>query len=612
MLNCIVGHKQNKFYITFNSDNDNYDSSEFSDTTDYLKKLYLYYDPTIGAWVIPDKRVDEILNIFSKDKVVYLFTDIAANKLETMQKVLYSPETKFFRGRHFDTSILNQKVTLFNYQKEAIHWRIKRSSYLDAYDAGLGKTCVNICVTSSLYKHGEIDAIFILAPSGLAYHWKREILSFTNLFKEDDFLIIDNVNKTQPFNTDKKIIIIPHHLLSDVLLSYKKGYKFGKSAKKIRWKQYINIKKEWGKESIALILDESHGFKNTDSIRFKALNSIKYIFDYRFLLSATPAINKIEDIYGQLSIVDKSIIPMSEKSFKLWIAKEIGNKWDPYAIKKYDVEKVEQLKAGYKPYINQKAKEDLSEMKARRIVKPIYLNMTSQQKTLYKLVTEEMLIRLEEEFGVLTWKTVLNKLPYLCSAIDNPLLLKDKTWANSKISKILDSWTIEKDPKYYLLKNILEDYVEYQGKKVIVWDYHPATLSLLHDKFKKYNPLVIHGQTNNTEEERQHLVDMFNTKDKNKVFFLSAITSSAGLNLQYKCNNAIFYTLPWDATLTRQAMDRTHRIVSKTDTLLEFFIMDNSIDNLRYKRNLSRIDYNESLNKEISKSELINLLGGIV
>ena len=378
-----------------------------------------------------------------------------------------------------------------------------------------------------------------------------------------------------------------------------------------RWKSYVDIKKEWGVNSPALLIDESHTFKSTDTVRYKALKTELDIFDYRFLLSATPSINRVEGIYSQLHIVDKSIIPMSENAFKIWLANDIGDKYDKYKIKEYNTENVDLLKKSYKQFMLQKLKEDLPEMKSKKIEKPFYLKMSETQKTLYESVSEEILHRLEEEHDELTWTLVMNKLPYICHAIDNPLLLKSKTWSNVKINKILDKWKIEDDPKYQLLKSRVVDYVDDLGEKLLIWDWHPGTLDILQEKFKKYKPLLIHGGVKGTEE-RQELVDRFNNSDENKIFLLSALTSSAGLNLQYKCRRAIVYTLPFDATVVRQLQDRTCRITSTKNTIIEYFVVDQTIDNLRYNRVVNRIKYNDNLNVSINRGTLSNLLRGVV
>ena len=373
-------------------------------------------------------------------------------------------------------------------------------------------------------------------------------------------------------------------------------------------------KKRMDKKNLLLLIDESHEFKNSKALKTKAIRSIKYSFDYRILMSATPAINHIEDFYSQLELIDKSLIPMSENAFKLWLANRIGTKWDRYAITSYNSKNVKKLKDVIQPVAIQRLKEDIPEMKVEKIIKEIYLQMTIDQSTLYNLIVKEEIKKIKEEYNRLSWQLILDKLPLMCEILDNPLLLKKRRYNNEKINYILDKWDIKKDPKFILLESLLSNYVDYQGEKVVVYGIHPDTLNILTELFKKYNPLVIHGSLDikNKEKDRALKQQMFNERDENKVMFLSALTSSQGINLQKKCRRIIVYEMTWDTTKFRQLQDRTHRIDSTQNTIVEIPYYPKTIDIVRVKRNLNRIDFNNRLTKEISQTELINLIEGIV
>lgn len=475
-------------------------------------------------------------------------------------------------------------------------------------------TTQNIIIFSSLFKNKEIDGVVIVVPNGLSYHWKYEILKFSNVFKEEDIAIINNETKYRCFTKHKnsKIIIIPNHLIADTLLSYNSNYSKLKSAKHVRWKNVISIKKEWAKTSMFILVDESHEIKNSKAIRSRAIMSIKNQFSYRCCLSATPAINRIEDFYNQVSFIDNSIIPMSEGAFILWLATSLGSQYDKYTINSYHEGNVQELLTNLQPYMIRRLKEDVPEMKVKKIMKETFMELSPLQRDIYRTVTEEEIVLLEEEYNEITFKQVLNKLQIIIEAIDNPLLLRRRSYFNNRLKNLVEKYDIEKDSKFQVFSYLVYKYVDYLGGKVVVYGIHPETLNTLCDKFEKYKPLIIHGKVNTSEEARQNIQDRFNESDENKIIFLSALTSSAGINLQKKCNNIIFYELPWDATLTRQALDRTHRINSTKDSVIDFLIYPETIDNIRYMRTMSRINLNDKMNKRISEDELRNLLQGII
>jgi hypothetical protein len=382
----------------------------------------------------------------------------------------------------------------------------------------------------------------------------------------------------------------------------------------MRWKSadYVDIHNMWGKESIFLLVDEAHGMKNSSAIKTKALHSIKKYFNYKALLTATPAINGVEDLYANLNFIDKSLIPMSENAFKLWIANSNGNKWDRYAINSYNTENVQKLMQSYQPIFIQKRKDDIPEIRTRKIFNKIELPLTSAQRRIYELVVEEEISVLQEEYNEITWRVLLQKLHLLLEVFDNPELLKKRQYDNKELMSLISKWKIENDNKFICLKDRIEDIIENQNSKAIVYDIHPDTINTLAEKFKSYNPLIIHGalKVTNKDVDRKEKQDLFNFDKKHKLMILSMHTSSQGINLQHGGSNIIFNTLAFDSTLFEQAQNRTDRATSKKDSLIELLYYPKTLDALRLNRNLNRIELNSKMGQVLSQEDLNRLLQG--
>lgn len=576
--------------------------------------MFLSYDPKVKQRIIKIDRIDEIILRITRDNIDFQITNSACDTIDRIKNEKKS-EIIFYRRPQFDESLITKK--LYNYQIEAILWRLSRNRYLDSLDSGLGKTIVNLSVFYQIYKDGKVDSALIIVPSGLSYHWKKEILDSTNLFKDDDIVIVDNNNKIIPFTTyqDKKIVIMSNHyrILADCILSYRNNKRKIKDYKKIQWKkQKLNLREVWNKKDIFLLIDESHNFKDIKSVRSKALNSIKFNFNYIALLSATPWINNIEHAYNQINLIDESIINMNDTAFKYTIADKIGNNYSKDAIVSYNEDNVNKFLKSIKHVFYKKLKEDIPEMMAKKIVKPIYLEIHPLQREIYQKVVENEIYKLQQEYNKITWKLILNKLSLLCYALDNPFLITDIV--TPEITNLLDKWSLKKDPKFNALKSLLENYIDSMNEKVVVFGVHPRTLDMLYMEFKKYKPLIIHGSLKGIKDkeiDRQQKEDLFNNSDENKLIILSALTSSQGINLQKKCRRNIVYESP-DAEKFRQLQDRTHRINSKNDTINEILTIDKTLDVYRVQRNLNRINFNDKLGKEISQKDLSNLLRGII
>lgn len=584
---------------------------EFQNINDYLNTLHIHYNPKVKARTVDDERIDEIAFRFERDGYEYKLTQNAIEKLVIIRSEQYAKETRFFRSRSLDYSILNEGIKPYDEdQLKEINWNLRRSAYLDANKMGSGKTFTNIVTAAQNYKEGLIDSLLIICPSTLCFQWQCEILKFVNVFKEDDIQIIDNELKYQPFTTyqDKKVIIISNHarVFAEALLSYKKTKSTLKGTK---WGIFkFDLKKIWNKTNIMLIADESHAFIHSTAIRTKALEVLKPSFEFRSLLSATPNLNRFETIYNQLHVVDKSLIPFSEEGFKLYIADE----FDQYGnIKTYNTENILTLKKTW----NNNFKQHDKDFKTKTIFKDRYFDLTKEQKYFYAYIIRNEIEILQEEYNEVTWRRLLSKSDIINEVFNNAELLKQKTYKDEKFNQMLSKWDIEKDPKFTALKEELEEYIEVLNEKVIIYDYKPETLNILYEKFKKYNPQIIHGSLSGIKDknvDRKQKEDIFNYDPNCKLFLLSTLTSSAGLNLQKSCHRIIYYNMPEDGVSFQQGSGRTCRIDSTEDTIIEIFYYPKTFESIKVQRNMNRVDLNSKMGKEITQEELDKLINGIV
>jgi hypothetical protein len=474
-------------------------------------------------------------------------------------------------------------------------------------------TASSIITLSHWYHKGMVDGIVILTRSIMLYHWLIEFLEFSTIFQESDIQIITNKNKKRPFEQyrDKKVLIIPNHLWADICISYRVANgKKPRSLKKIQWKPYVDILEKWGKKTLALLSDEHHDFKNLKAVKTKALQAFIDQFDFRIWASATPAINSFEDWYGQMKLLDPGAIPMNQGAFHALVAQEIGDDYNPQAIQKYDPEKVKEIEAMIRPYLLKRMKSEIPEMQARQVLDVVYLEPSMVQNGLYKVFRAKETTR---SFASPT--EIMKRYKWTILGLDNPDLLRQHDDIPPRAQTLLDRWEISQDPRYKYLEELARDWILEQGEKLIVFDVHPLTLDQLYEKFNTpdFRPAIIHGQvdTKDTAKHRQEAQDRFNNDPKCKMIFLSFATSSAGINLYKGGNRIIFYTQPSDATLFRQAMDRTHRIVSTRDTQVTSLVFPRTLDVIRYRRNYHRVRFNdEFLHKDLTPEEIENLLNG--
>ena len=566
------------------------ESDNFYEISLDLRKFKIYYDKKNQGFKIQNLDLIKLLKF--KGYQFSNYSQFISDKQELIES-----ETDYFRREVFNESILKQKP--YNYQREDIDWLIKKSRNFIASDPGTGKTFEAISWFSHLRKQNKIKGIFVVVKNILQYHWFREILEYSNLFSENEIGIVDNKNKHDFLKNEiiPYIIIIPNHapVLSTFVESNEK-----------------NISKL---KDYCLVIDEVHEFSNYESKRTKSLENIIHLFQFRLFLSATPALNDYSKWFTLMRLLDKGIIQHNSLlGFSLDVGKFIGDKFNPFKVLSYNKERVQYYNQLFRGWVIKRIKSELPEMKTKQLIKPIWFQLSNKHKAIVNLVKE---LELEKvDLKTLTYSTIQNNFPYMVMALENPELLKTKIKETDRdlfyqpLKKLLDSWKMDDHNKVIYLDEYLKEKIEVESQKIIVYDTHPVTLNQLSERYSKYNPTMIHGELKLTNEDRQKIIDDFNNpKSKTKLLLLNVQSASSGLSLNKGgCKIIIFFTLSFDAILTRQGFDRVFRINSIEDSFVELLTFDKSLDSIRLKKTLNRIEFNDGMfSNEINLDELLKI-----
>jgi hypothetical protein len=601
-----IDYNNNQYLVSFNKK-----EIDYIDANYFLNSIHIYYDKKNKKHTFNQDKILDTIALLDYYQEEYLLSNSAKEAFENKVKS-YIPKQKYFRNVKFDESLLNPNIELFNFQKEGLNFTLSRSRSYVADDPGLGKTITAICTFTQWFADNKIDKLIIIVKTGLSYTWVEEILNTVNYFSPEDIVVIQNENKLKAFDNypNVKIFIIANHLLKPLFLSYKKNTDIKKSASKIHWKEFVNLYDKLSTKKLGLIVDEAHELTNSKAISTKALMSHIHFFDFICCLSATPTGNYFEKYFNSLQLCDSTAVPFTEIAFKCYISESMGTQYNPYAILEYKEDVIEEFKNKVlRLYFLKRNKRDLPEMKYKKIVKPIYLEMSDRHKSLYRIFIQDEILKMEREKGFVNFKAILNKFPYLSMIVDNPLLLKGRV-ESQIFNQQLNTWKIENDDKFQFLGSLVESYVKQSGKKILIFDNHPDTIDLLSVKFKEHKPLRLHGKMGYSEEDKKKVAELFNDKqNENRILIANPQVGGVGYNFNKGTNHIIFYTLPNDSVLYTQALDRCDRIDNTTDALVDILLYRKSIDILRYMRNINRLKLNEDfLNKALSREELKNLL----
>lgn len=567
----------------------------FHDLLEVLKyhrlKFHKEYDGVKNVWIGSRPQVKHLLPEIGQVEQIRIPVDFA-EKLEP------TFETEYF-DIEYDESLLKREP-LGQYQVDGIKKGISQSRYFYAWDMGTGKSYTVISALNHLFHHGIVDRVLIMAPSESVYNFKEYLLTDSTFVTKEEDIYIADVNNRNPFESDPKVIIMTYRTL--IMLSDEFYYKqTGKKSKKYTSAPLPFDK--WGTNR-AIINDESQKMKNISSRTAKLLHKHKKHFRCRYNLSGTPDPNGTEGYYSQVTFLEEALI---DKDYTSWLEDiaVLSYRFSEYnpSVNYYKPDKVKMFVDKIKPWVGRLFTKDVLEL-PELMYDPVYIHMNDKQRKIYQEFVTYTLGIIKEQEGELIPKVVYQKFPYLMQAIEDPCLIKGKI--DPELSPVLyrdvEKWKFEDHSQLDAFDSLLQNYVEDQDKKVIVWGGHPSTLNRLAERYSKYNPITIHGQTEvpkneNSAEYRKKLLDKFKTDKHVKILIASYKVLSTAVNIT-ESNVNLYWDAPWDYGDFAQSMKRTHRYGQTETVYVKPFIMLGTLSILLHK-SLQR--------KEKINNELFNL-----
>lgn len=259
----------------------------------------------------------------------------------------------------FGATLMDAKVELNPHQVEAALFAFK-SPYskgaILADEVGLGKTIEAGILLSQQWAENK-KRILIICPSSLRKQWVNELA--------DKFYLRSEVIESKSFNAKYKD-------------GNKNPFDDGKSIKICSY-QYASKKAEFIQLTTwdLIIIDEAHYLrnvhKNPESIAANLKNAIK---DYKkVLLTATPLQNRLDELFGLVSIIDQTVFG-DIKTFRKQYVNGDGD--------------LNELRDKLKPMIHRTLRQDVREFVPYRERIPITQQFvpTKEEKQLYNNVLE--------------------------------------------------------------------------------------------------------------------------------------------------------------------------------------------------------------------------------
>jgi SNF2 family DNA or RNA helicase len=170
------------------------------------------------------------------------------------------------------------------YQEKAIKFMTERACAGLFLDPGLGKTSVSLAVYKILKAAGLVKAMLVVAPLRICHLvWPPEIQKWEE-FRRLKFEVLHGDDKAEALRRKADVYIVNYDGLEWL------SEELGRMA-------------DWPFDM--LVVDESSRVKNTNTKRFKLLKPMLNRFRRRYILTGTPASRSLEDLFGQVFVMDR-------------------------------------------------------------------------------------------------------------------------------------------------------------------------------------------------------------------------------------------------------------------------------------------------------------------
>jgi len=422
------------------------------------------------------------------------------------------------------------QAVLRPYQEEGYHFLAHLSSLglggVLADDMGLGKTLEALAWLLWLQGRAATEKrafrVLVVCPKSVVPNWQIEAARFSPALTTAG---LDPVHRGLP---DASLLVINYAQLR---------LRIGK-LKAVSWD--------------AVVLDEGQNIKNPTSATAQAARSLPA--RHRLVLTGTPIENRLLDLWSLFAFAQPGLLNTQAGFQRLY-----NEKTDPAGARS-------RLATRVRPFLLRRTKGQVARDLPPRIEEDVFCELEGPQRALYDAELKRarlMLLKVKstrqfdaERFNILQ---SLLRLRQICC---DPRLISPDTAATpaTPAGKKAKAASTPDEPvssaKLDALIETLEPLVE-EGHRVLVFSQFVTMLELIKAELvrRKIGHLMLTGQT----ENRQELVEKFQSAEGPPVFLLSLKAAGSGLNLT-AASYVVLYDPWWNPAVEAQAIDRTHRI----------------------------------------------------
>ena len=391
-----------------------------------------------------------------------------------------------------------------------------------ADEVGLGKTIEAGMILKEYMLRGLVRKTLILTPASLSWQWFQEL--------REKFRIPVTIQRS-PYDWSRCDCLVasidtakrePHNL--EILA--------------LDWDM--------------LIVDEAHRLKNSTTQNWQFVNSIRK--KYFLMLTATPVQNDLRELYNLITLLKPGQLGTYQAFKKRFVADKRTPR-DPRDLRTL---------LGQVMVRNRRGAGTIEF--TRRIVQPISVELTHQEKEFYIAIHSFVRRQMQESLGLK--RTILPYIILLREACSSPwaaaLTLKklsekaDTTMRDELLPLLEMAVNIETSAKVRHLLQLL--HVHGQDKTIVFTEYR-GTQAFIKRHLEEAGLATVTFDGSLSSSRKEFTKFLFRRYGD---VLISTESGGEGINLQY-CNKVVNFDLPWNPMRLEQRIGRVHRLGQTKD-----------------------------------------------
>jgi non-specific serine/threonine protein kinase len=425
------------------------------------------------------------------------------------------------------------RARLRPYQREGYRWLAflyeHRLGACLADDMGLGKTVQAISLLGGI-KEGKVRAPgggaplphLIVVPPSLLFNWENEIRKFYPGLKVVSYTGKD---RTTAFGDADAVLTTYALVRRDAELLAAVPFD-------------------------VVVFDEAQAVKN---IHAETTGGARHLTArFKFAMTGTPLENHVGEYFSIIDLAMPGLLGDLERLRPL--------------IRKEEAPEVERLVRRTRPFVLRRTKEAILKELPPKVETDIYLELTEQQKSLYRRTVERVKALIDEAYrsrssgqAKIIALTALLRLRQLCVS-----------------PRLVDPSIQEPSPKIGFLVGRLRELIE-EGHQALVFSQFTSFLDLVEEELNLGGIGFLRLDGSTPTVARKQLVETFQSGAGPAIFLLSLKAGGQGLNLTRA--SYVFHLDPWwNPAVENQASDRSHRIGQKNTVTITRILMRHTIE----------------------------------